>query len=212
MAQAMWTAEGGGKDFEQAPIGNHIARCYLVVDLGTQKGEYQGKPTSARKVSIRFELCNELMTEGEMAGKPFSVGKIYTASLGEKANLRKDLESWRGRSFTEAELQGFSGKNILGKPCMINVGRTEKGKGKIMSVAAMPKGMEAPAMVNKAVWFHLDEFDAQVFEALSKWTKGEIIKSPEYVAMFKGAPPEHESDGDEGLMRPADVFEDDISF
>jgi hypothetical protein len=59
------------------------------------------------------------------AGKPFTVSKFYTASLGEKANLRADLKNWRGRDFTDEELAGFEAKNILGKPCMLSVVETE---------------------------------------------------------------------------------------
>lgn len=183
------TSNGSG-DFEQPPAGNHIARCYQVVDLGTQEGEFEGKKNSARKVSIRWELCNELMTEGEMAGKPFSVGKIYTASLNEKATLRAHLESWRGRAFTEAELMGFDPAKVLGAACMVNVGMTPKNKAKVLSVAAVPKGMVAPECVSPKVYFSLDKFDPATFESLSKWTKGEIIKSPEYARLFE-SPPEH---------------------
>jgi hypothetical protein len=183
----------GGKEFEQPPAGNHVARCYQVVDLGTQKGEFQGVANSARKVSIRWELCNEFMTEGEMAGKPFSVGKIYTASLSEKATLRGHLESWRGRPFTPEELHGFDSKKLLGASCMVNVGMTDKGKAKVMSVASLPKGMTAPPQANPNIYFSLDKFDSAVFETLSKWTKGEIIKSPEYARNFQSKP-DHFSD------------------
>lgn len=175
----------GGKEFEQPPVGNHVSRCYQVVDLGTQKGEYQGVPNSARKVSIRWELCNELMSDGEMAGKPFSVGKIYTASLGEKATLRHHLESWRGKAFTPAELMGFDSKKLLGAACLVNVGMTDKGKAKVLGVSALPKGMTAPPQVNPNIYFDLDHFDGALFETLSKWTKAQIILSPEYARVFQ---------------------------
>jgi hypothetical protein len=83
-----WSDSGGGKEFEAAPIGNHVGRCIGLIDIGTQQGEYQGKTTHARKVVVRWELPNELISEGDWAGKPFVVSKFYTASLSEKANLR----------------------------------------------------------------------------------------------------------------------------
>ena len=55
-------SDSGGKEFEQAPAGTHVARCIKLIDLGTQFGEYQGKPTSARKVVVSWELPNEIMT------------------------------------------------------------------------------------------------------------------------------------------------------
>jgi hypothetical protein len=178
----MRLTDNGGKEFEQAPVGNHIGRCVGMIDLGTQQGEYLGKTTHARKIVLRFELPNELISEGEWAGKPFTVSKFYTASLGEKANLRKDLESWRGRPFTPEELRGFESKNLLDKPCMVNVTRTEKGKAKIAGITPMPKGLTAPGRVNDLLYFSLepDEYRPDAYELLNDYWKGEIQKSPEW--------------------------------
>lgn len=178
----MILTDTGGKEFEQASAGNHVARCIGMIDIGTHQSEYQGKTTYARKIVLRFELPNELMSEGDYAGKPFLVSKYYTASLSEKANLRKDLESWRGRPFTQQELAGFDSKNILDKPCMVNVVHTEKGKAKIASIAPVPKGLDVPPRVNNILHFSLErgEFSADTFEGLSDYYKGEIMKSPEW--------------------------------
>lgn len=175
-------SDSGGKEFEQAPSGTHVARCIKLIDLGTQFGEYQGKPTSARKVVISWELPNEVMTEGDYAGKPFIVSKFYTASLSEKANLRKDLVNWRGREFTDAELMGFESKNILGKPCMVQITPNEKGKNKVTGVMALMKGTDCPPQVNPSVYFSLerDEFKADILEGLSEFYQEQIKQSPEY--------------------------------
>ena len=58
-------------------------------------------------------------SKGEM--KPRAISETYTNSLGEKANLRKMLENWRGRAFTQEEMDGFDLRNVLGKACMISV-------------------------------------------------------------------------------------------
>lgn len=174
-----WKDSGGG-DFEQPPVGTHTARCIKVIDIGTQRGEYQGKATSKRQCIIGWELPLELMTEGEYAGKPFMVSKFYTSSLGEKANLRKDLANWRGRDFTEQELQGFDAKNILGKPCMIALTPNDKNKVRVTGVLAMPRGSQVPDQVNKTLYFSLDEFDQSVFDSLSDGIKKLIEVSPEY--------------------------------
>lgn len=177
-----WQDSGGG-DFEQPPVGTHVARCIKIIDIGTQKGEYQGKATSKRQCIIGWELPTELMTEGELAGKPFMVSKFYTASLGEKANLRKDLQNWRGRDFTEQELQGFDAKNILDKCCLVGLTPNDKGKIRVTAVMALPKGTVAPARVNPIVYFSLDEFDQAVFDSLSDGYKKMITVSPEYQAI-----------------------------
>lgn len=178
----MKLTDNGGKEFEQAPIGNHIGRCIGMIDIGTQQGEYLGKTTHARKIVLRFELPNELISEGEWAGKPFVVSKFYTASIGEKANLRKDLEAWRGKPFTSDELMGFDSKNLLDKPCMVNVTHTEKGKAKIAGITPIPKGLTVPGRVNDLLYFSLErnEYRAEVYESLNDYWKGEIQKSPEW--------------------------------
>lgn len=195
-----WTDSGGG-DFEQAPIGTHVARCVKIIDIGTQKGEYQGKVNIRRQCIIGWELPLELMTEGEYAGKPFVVSRFYTASLGEKANLRKDLENWRGRAFTEQELMGFDSKNILGKPCLISIIHNDKGKARVAGVMAMTKGTAVPEQINPSVHFSLDEFDQKVFDSLSEGYKKFIQASPEYQGLKQA--PQKNSVAD---------MEDDIPF
>jgi hypothetical protein len=167
---------GGGKDFVQPPAGNHVARCYSIVDMGTQAGEWKGKATVLPKVQIRWELCNEMMEDG----RPFSVMRIFTAMLGETAALREVLESWRGKKFTKEELAGFNISKLLGAPCLVNVTLSDKNKAKVSAVSPVPKGMEVPPQVNKSVQFDMAHYDEEVFQSLSDWLKGEIMKSPEY--------------------------------
>lgn len=198
-----WSDTGSG-DFEQPPVGTHVARCVKIIDIGTQKGEYQGKATIKRQCIIGWELPTELMTEGDFAGKPFTVSKFYTASLSEKANLRKDLANWRGRDFTEQELAGFEAKNILDKCCLVSLTPNDKGKIRVTGVMALPKGTKVPDRINDLTYFSLDEYDASTFEKLSDGYKKLIKASPEYVAMSNpGAAPKRGS---------FDDMEDDIPF
>lgn len=205
----MKLVDTGGRDFEPAPVGNHIARCIGLIDVGTQQGEYQGKTTHARKIVIRWELPNELISEGEFSGKPFIVSKYYTASLSEKANLRKDLSAWRGRDFTDQELSGFDAKNILDKPCMVNVTHNEKGRAKVSGVTPIPKGLSVPGRVNDLLYFSLepDEFKPAVFEGLGKYYKEQIEKSPEWADLHNTAPRTMKGSGSS-----FSDFESDIPF
>lgn len=199
-----WKDTGGG-DFEQPPVGTHVARCVKLIDIGTQKGEYQGKATFKRQVIIGWELPTELMATGDYAGKPFTVSKFYTASLSEKANLRADLKNWRGREFTDQELAGFKAKNILGKPCMLSLTTNDKNKVRVTGVMALPKGMQVPDQVNPEVYLSLEagEFDQKTFDALSDGYKKMITVSPEYQALL------HPNQGNGGSFGD---FEDDIPF
>jgi hypothetical protein len=191
-----WKDSGSG-DFEQAPIGSHVARCVKIIDIGTQRGEYQGKVNIRRQCIIGWELPTELM-EG---GKPFIGSKFYTASLNEKATLRKDLENWRGKQFTEQELGGFASRTILGKPCMLSVIHSEKGRAKVAGVMAIPRGVSVPEQVNPSVYFSLDQFDGEVFESLPEGFRKMVAASPEYQHM-------RQSGGSSGV---ADL-DDDIPF
>lgn len=213
-----WTDTGGG-DFEQPPEGTHVARCVKMIDIGTQEGEYQGKATRKRQAIIGWELPNELMSEGEYAGKPFAVSKFYTQSLGEKANLRKDLMNWRGRDFTPEELAGFDAKNILGKTCMVSLTKNDKGRTKVTAVIALPRGMTVPPQVNPTAYLSLedDEFDQGVFDALSDKMKEMIRKSPEYARLMGIG--NQTADSQDGYRPPAEadfpndpLDDDDIPF
>lgn len=204
-----WVDNGGG-DFEQPPSGTSVGRCIQIIDLGTQRSEYQGKANVRRQNIIGWELPNDLQTEGDYKGKPFRVSRFYTASLGKKANLRRDLEQWRGREFTEQELQGFDPHAILGKCCLLALTPNEKGRIRVTGVMALPKGMEVPAQVNPQLFFSLDQFDRQVFDSLSEGLRKIIEVSPEYQSNMR-----HllgKENGTAAGRAPGDDMEDDIPF
>jgi hypothetical protein len=182
--------------FAPPPAGAHIAVCFRVIDLGTQKVEWQGDIKFQRKILLSWELPNETMEDG----RPFSISQRYTFSSSEKARLRKDLESWRGRKFTEADFGpgGFDIKNVLGAACMLSiVHETKDGKtyANISGVTGVPKGMPKPTPTNSMVYFSLDRerFDRAVMEGLSDNLKTTIKNSPEYQELTRPAPAPDES-------------------
>jgi hypothetical protein len=177
------------KQFQIAPAGTHLARLYRIIDLGTQMREFEGKVTMSRKAKFFFELHGEdadgkpLLTSD---GKPLIQSREYTVSLNEKANLRRDLEAWRGKAFTEDELKGFDISNILGHFCMVNITHRQKGdmtyadlKG-VSSVPNIYKKQGLPEGVNTKMLFNLDKFDKTMFDSLTENIKETIKKSPEY--------------------------------
>ena len=172
-------ASASGKDFENAPEGVAVSRCYRIIDLGTQVSDFQGQRKSAHKILISWELLGTSNSEG----KPFTIGKKYTLSLSDKATLRKDLEAWRGRKFTPAELEGFDISKLINAPCMLNVIHAEKdGKtyANIGSIMPLAGGMVAPQLTQDKVLFSLGDFVQQVFDGLSDGLKKMIAASPEY--------------------------------
>jgi hypothetical protein len=203
-------AKDSGGQFEQAPAGAYMARCYKLVDLGTQITRFQDETKAARKVVISFELSGERMTgkyHPDSKGRLFSVQKWYTLSLGSKANLRADLESWRGRKFTDEERAGFALKKLLGAPCMLNL--VQDGEyTNIAAISAVPKGTVVPKQENQSVYFSLekDEFDAGVLKSLPEKTQEKIKASPEYQHLVNPEPDERDDAGSEE-GRPDDADE-----
>jgi len=197
MSLTVNAGNGGNTEFEQCPAGSFAARCYQIIDLGHQTIEWQGTAKVVPKVRITWEF-NEAMADG----RPFSISKEYTASIGDKANLRKDLEAWRGRPFTAEELRNFSLENVLGAPCLLGVvHRPSKDGSKVYanvgSVMALPKGMSAPELVNPAVKFDIQNFDHAVFESLSNYVQKKIMMSKE---LEDGGIPEAKSSQDEPMI------------
>lgn len=109
------------KEYEPLPTGLQPAICINYFDLGFQRG-YNNRPQ--HKVVLLFEL-EAKRTDGSR----FLATKKYTATLGDKANLLKDLQSWRGVAFTTEELLGFDLNRIKGKPCQLNLVNTTKSNG-----------------------------------------------------------------------------------
>jgi hypothetical protein len=193
--------ESGGSDFIQAPVGSHVARCYKLTDLGTQTSEYQGKVVMKNQVLMTWELPLEMMAAGDDGvEKPFSISKFYTNSLHEKANMRHDLEAWRGRAFTEEDLDGFDLMSVLGKPCMLSIVAKPSGGTKVGSVSALPKGVQVPPQFNMEESFWLEEFSQAGFDALPKGIQKIIEKSPEWRGLGRDQEQEWADAGDEVLF------------
>ena len=207
------TLKQGDNDFEKLEKGIYHATCFRMVDLGTQDNTYKGETNKKMKVQIDFEITEALdpdNSEVKMAdGRPFGVGKEYTASLFESANLRKDLESWRGKSFTQEELDSLELTDFLGCTVKIEVGLTGPrpdgsggGNPKIIRLSEPRNGTEQVATVNPQVAFDMsvycDEFNGNsnanskamcdVFDEVPAYLQKKVEESYEYrAAVEKGA-------------------------
>jgi len=218
--------DSGESSFTPVPPGMHLARCYRIVDLGTQKSEYQGQIKYLQKVMVQFEVHGEddagrsLVTN---KGEPMSISKNYTLSLAEKATLRKDLQAWRGRDFTAEELRGFELKNVLGVWAMISVAKSVGNNGKeytnIMSVNPVPAAIKKaglPSGVNNTAMFAISNPDMELFESFSNGLRDKIKASPEWQAREGGEYGRNESmSGADRQARQGSGFDDmddDIPF
>lgn len=168
--------------FEPAPAGTHVARCFGCISLGTQHSEMYA---DSFKVMLLFELPYEIINtqDGEM---PMTISKEYTLSLGKKSNLRKHLDAWRGRPFTQEELQGFDVAKVVGAPCQLTIVHVEKTGGgtyaKIEAITGLSKGTTCPAQVHKSVTYEIDQGMDETYKSMPEWIQKKIAACEEWKA------------------------------
>lgn len=193
----MYLPRPEGGPYEICPNGTHVAVCYRFIDLGTQRFYHSGGPIDQRKVQISWELPEQLMTEGEFAGQPFTHHQQYTWSMNANATLRKHLEGWRGVPFNDDEFGpgGCDIRDILGKACMLSIRHVSTGfrtYARLSSISRAPKGASPIGSPSNAIqYFSLDDrhVDLIGLSKLSEKLQATIRKSPEF----------------ENLMRPVAV-------
>lgn len=137
---ALMARKSSGVDYELAPEGTQQAVCVDVVDLG-----HHPNPFTAGKTQHKVLVVWQLETlKGDGARR--LAHKRYTLSLEERAILRHDLESWRGKHFTDHELEGFDVESVIGANALLNIiHQKNDGSGKtyanIASVSSLARGM-----------------------------------------------------------------------
>lgn len=196
----------GGEGFEPIPTGNHHSVCYGVFDLGTQPS-HNPNFRAKRQVCITWEIPAErieLEREGNKVNLPRAISRIFGLSLSSKSNLRPFLVSWRGREFTEAELEGFDLKNIIGANCLLNIVHERKGDktyANVSSVSPLLKNMPKLKSENLPLYFSLDEIPAgqQITfpSGTPDWLKAKVMQSEEWQQRQQGGamePPQHGDD------------------
>jgi hypothetical protein len=161
-----------------------------VVDLGTQKSEWNHVTKERQMIMINWEIYGEDDAGNPLVtskGEPMSMSKNYSNNLAPKSSLRQDLSSWRGRDFTPLELKGFELKNLLGVWCMLTVissiGKDLKEYTNVDSVNPVPAAIKAaglPVGFSKPEIFSLDEPDMVMFSKFTDRLKARIMAAPEW--------------------------------
>ncbi len=172
-----------GGDFELPAAGSYIARCYQLVDIGTQHEMFQGKPTKpTRKVIMWFELLeDEEGTPYRMSnGEPFSIMQKYTLSTNSKANLRKHIDAWRGKPLTDAEAKGFNLVKLLGQACRLQVILNESGDRTYVNIASIGYTKKNPEGVNPTTWWTITDPDTEAYGNFPDWLRQKIATADEW--------------------------------
>ncbi len=136
-------AKGADSKFRPHPEGQFVGKCVDVIDLGEKVEDYVGKPKKlSQKCALIFrtgELNQETRELIDIAGE-------YTVSMGEKANLRKILASWRGKEYTEEECEaGVPLHKLVGNFALLTIDQkmssNNRKYARILSVTGIPKQM-----------------------------------------------------------------------
>lgn len=178
---SMIASDNGGQTIPKLEGGVYTAISSAIIDLGLQTSEKFQK--TQRKFMMIWNIKGE---EVEVNGEklPRTMSKEYSFSLNEKSTLRKDLQAWRGKVFTDEELQGFNLLNILNKACQLQIILEEKnGKqyNNIAGIMSLPKGTEIEKLENI---YHFDIEDESTYMNwvnIPSWIQERIKKADNYV-------------------------------
>jgi len=123
-----------------------------------------------------------------------SISKTFTASLGENAILRQELENWRSRAFTQEELNGFELKNVLGAWALLSVVKEVGNDGNeytnissINPVSSQMKKAGLPDPHNELTIFDMEDPNMELFETFSNKMKEKLQATPEWKERFSNS-------------------------
>lgn len=203
-------ASSAAGSIQALAAGSYMAVCDIVADVGLQPGSGM-YPEPKQQIYVRFEVPAERVDyqkDGKAMNGPAVIGKFFTASMNEKANLRKTLESWRGKTFTDEEAEAFDVSTILGKACMINVVETVKGDKKYANIAAvspLPKGISRIIPEMEPILYA--EYANQTYARLPEWLQKKI--DGQLINKVTNLAPDPEPQGNDYF---GEITDDDIPF
>lgn len=177
---SMIVKDSGNVSIEKLENGVYTAVSNMIIDLGLQTSEKFDK--TQRKIMIIWTILGE---EVEINGEklPRTMSKEYSFSLGEKSNLRKDLQAWRGKTFTEEELGGFNILNVLNKACQLQIILEDKNGKKynnIASIMALPKGTTIQPL-DSTSHFDIESVETWInWKDIPNWIQDKIKKANNY--------------------------------
>ena len=138
-------ARGSDSKFTPHPVGQFVAQCVDVVNLGETVQTFPGTPDYlVQKCAIVFRTGER----NEETGEFIDISQEFTVSLGAKANLRKLLEPWRGAPYEAKQIEeGVPLHKLTGNHGLLTVAQKTSGKGRkyalITACVGIPKQMES---------------------------------------------------------------------
>jgi hypothetical protein len=141
------TVKDTSTSFTPAPEGQHQAVAVDVIDLGERVEQFQSNPA---RIVHKVALVYQIDEENPETGKPFEIAVEKTVSFNSKAGLRKWVEAWRGKAYTEdeAKQQGAPLHKMVGVNGFIVIEHKVSKGGRTYGLASniMPKPKNVPAI------------------------------------------------------------------
>ncbi len=139
------TAKDTAGNFKPHSEGQCAVLCVDVVNLGTKVEEYPGQPVREVDKAVLVFASGERQEEDDSL---VLVTAEMTLSMNEKANMRRFLESWRGKSYTAEQAdEGVPLEQLQGQAALVSIEHviTKRNRkfAKIKSVSPLPKAMDA---------------------------------------------------------------------
>jgi hypothetical protein len=137
------TATAAPSTFKAHDEGQFVGQCVDTINLGEKVQDFPGtKPYLAPTCALVFRTGERNPETGEY----IDIAKEYTVSMGEKANLRKDLQTWRGKPYTPEQIDaGVPLDKLTGNHALLTVSHRTSGKGRtyanITAIVGIPKQM-----------------------------------------------------------------------
>jgi hypothetical protein len=137
------TAKGNDTKFAPHPEGSFIGQCVDVIALGEK---VDSGPDYPPKLSTKCALVFRTAEKHPDTGEHIDISREFTVSMGEKANLRKFLEQWRGKPYSAAAIEeGVPLHKLTGHHGLLSIGHKSSAKGRtyanIVACVAVPKQM-----------------------------------------------------------------------
>lgn len=170
--------------FKTHDEGQFVGQCVDVINLGEKLEQYPDTPAKV------VEKCALVFRTGEQndAGEYIDLSREFTISMHERSGLRKFLEQWRGKPYTEDEIKkaGVPLHKLTGQYGLLTVAHKTSGNGKtyanIAACVGVPKQMQS----------NLPEFEG--YARSEFWNK----RKQEYAAAVQDFRAEHATGGNGG--------------
>lgn len=167
-----------GEEFtKQLPTEGMVnAKCYAVIDKGSQENERKGVKKMQRQIQLSFET-DQMWEFGDRGTLPLTIHKNYSFFITDNSNLQKDLTSRLGKPQTSKlnvfDLVGMTAELMV----LHNVSKNGKTYPKIVAVKPWKKDWD---LINPIVMFTLDAFNEDEFLKIPERLRAYIQTSPEY--------------------------------